>query len=96
MLRRCINRFAGKLTVSYTLTDEAPALATRALYPVIQRFCEPAGVNVELLDISVASRILCQFGLDKDNLSTLGVLGCWACTRTLLVCGASSCSSRGC
>jgi len=59
-------------TIHYTLTDEAPALATRALFPIIQRFCEPAGVEVSLTDISVASRILAQFGLDKDNLSALG------------------------
>jgi len=65
----------------YTLTDEAPALATFALLPVIQRFAKPAGVEVELTDISLAGRILAQFP-DRltaeqkvdDNLAMLGEL----------------------
>ena len=42
--------------ILYTITDEAPALATYALLPIIKRFTDPAGVTVEAADISVASR----------------------------------------
>ena len=48
-------------TIIYTLTDEAPALATCAFLPVIRAFAKPAGVRVDLSDISVAARILGQF-----------------------------------
>merc|ERR1719269_199399 len=60
--------------IIWTHTDEAPALASYALLPVIQRFAKPAGVAIETADISVAARILAQFGLAKDELSELGVL----------------------
>ena len=45
----------------YTLTDEAPALATHAFLPVIKRFLGPNGVVVESADISLASRVLAAF-----------------------------------
>ncbi|MEM0898085.1 MAG: NADP-dependent isocitrate dehydrogenase [Verrucomicrobiota bacterium] len=48
-------------TITYTKTDEAPALATYSLLPVIRRFLEPAEIEVELRDISLAGRILSQF-----------------------------------
>ena len=48
-------------TIIYTLTDEAPLLATCALLPVIRTFTTPAGVRVETSDISVAARILGNF-----------------------------------
>ncbi len=48
-------------TIIYTKTDEAPALATYSLLPIIQTFTAPAGINVELRDISLAGRILSQF-----------------------------------
>ncbi len=48
-------------TIVYTFTDEAPALATASLLPVIQRFTAAAGVTVELRDISLAARILAGF-----------------------------------
>ena len=48
-------------TIVYTHTDEAPALATRSLLPVISAFTDVAGVQVELRDISVAGRILATF-----------------------------------
>ena len=48
-------------TIIYTLTDEAPLLATRAFLPVIQAFTAPAGIHVETSDISVAARILSAF-----------------------------------
>ena len=48
-------------TIVYTHTDEAPALATRSLLPVISAFTNVAGVEVELRDISVAGRVLAAF-----------------------------------
>ncbi len=52
---------ADQFKIIYTLTDEAPALATAAFLPVIQKFAEPAGITVETSDISVAARILGEF-----------------------------------
>ena len=48
-------------TIIYTLTDEAPLLATCAFLPVIRTFTRAAGVRVERIDISVAARILGNF-----------------------------------
>jgi len=48
-------------TIMYTYTDEAPMLATHAFFPIIKAFCRHAAVDVELRDISVAARVLCQF-----------------------------------
>src|SRR6476620_8151105 len=68
-------------TIIYTLTDEAPLLATYAFLPIIRTFTEPAGINVETSDISVAARILAEFSdcLSEeqrvpDNLARLGEL----------------------
>ena len=47
--------------IIYTLTDEAPALATYSLLPIINAFSRPAGVVVEPSDISLAARILANF-----------------------------------
>jgi isocitrate dehydrogenase len=47
--------------IIYTLTDEAPALATYSLLPIVQAFTKAAGCNVETRDISLAGRILAQF-----------------------------------
>ena len=48
-------------TIIYTETDEAPALATYSLLPIIQRFCSVAGVSVETRDISLAGRMIASF-----------------------------------
>ncbi|AXA91815.1 NADP-dependent isocitrate dehydrogenase [Massilia sp. YMA4] len=48
-------------TIIYTLTDEAPLLATHAFLPVVSAFTKPAGIRVEQSDISVAARILAAF-----------------------------------
>ncbi|WP_109477316.1 NADP-dependent isocitrate dehydrogenase [Paraburkholderia sp. C35] len=68
-------------TIIYTLTDEAPLLATSAFLPIIRTFTAPAGVNVETSDISVAGRILGEFPeflteeqRVPDNLAELGKL----------------------
>ncbi|SAK54317.1 isocitrate dehydrogenase [Caballeronia arationis] len=68
-------------TIIYTLTDEAPLLATSAFLPIIRTFTAPAGINVETSDISVAGRILGEFPefltedqRVPDNLAELGRL----------------------
>lgn len=48
-------------TIIYTLTDEAPMLATHAFLPVIRKFVKPAGIDVALADISLAGRIIGNF-----------------------------------
>ncbi|HET8951947.1 MAG TPA: NADP-dependent isocitrate dehydrogenase [Solirubrobacteraceae bacterium] len=58
----------------YTYTDEAPALATHSFLPIIEAFAGKAGVDVELRDISLAGRILAQFGHQSDALAELGEL----------------------
>lgn len=78
--RRLMSSAAGPKIV-YTHTDEAPALATYSFLPVIQRFTDPAGIEVTKTDISVAGRILANFSdyLSEDqkvpdNLAALGEL----------------------
>ena len=55
--------------IVYTLTDEAPALATRSLLPILQTFTAPAGITFETSDISLAARILAAFPdyLEEDQ-----------------------------
>lgn len=48
-------------TIIYTYTDEAPALATASLLPIVKAYAGQAGVDVETRDISLAGRILAQF-----------------------------------
>ena len=50
-----------KPTIYYTKTDEAPLLATYSLLPILRAFTAPAGIEVELPDISLAGRILASF-----------------------------------
>ncbi|OZA07155.1 MAG: isocitrate dehydrogenase, partial [Polynucleobacter sp. 24-46-87] len=68
-----------KSKIIYTLTDEAPLLATCAFLPIIRTFTAPAGVQVVESDISVAARILAEFSdcltaeqKVPDNLAELG------------------------
>ncbi len=49
------------MKIVYTLTDEAPALATASLLPIVQEFAAAAGIEIEVRDISLAGRILAQF-----------------------------------
>src|SRR5919202_3203677 len=60
------------MKLTYTYTDEAPALATHSLLPIVEAFAAQAGVEVQLRDISLAGRILGQFGLGPDHLAELG------------------------
>ena len=72
---------AEKSKIIYTLTDEAPLLATCSFLPIVRTFAAPAGINVVESDISVAARILGEFPEYltpeqklPDNLSELGRL----------------------
>jgi isocitrate dehydrogenase len=49
------------MKIIYTHTDEAPALATKSLLPIVEAFAGTAGVELELRDISLSGRILAQF-----------------------------------
>src|SRR5574337_703089 len=55
------NMSAEQPTIIYTLTDEAPLLATYAFLPIVRAFTAPAGIDVQASDISLASRILAGF-----------------------------------
>ena len=68
-------------TIIYTLTDEAPMLATGSFLPIVQSFTAPAGIRVETRDISLSGRILAQFPelltesqRVADDLAELGAL----------------------
>jgi isocitrate dehydrogenase len=68
-------------TILYTITDEAPALATYSLLPIVQAFAGKAGIQVETRDISLAGRILANFSdllpahqKSSDALAELGAL----------------------
>jgi len=70
-----------KSNIIYTLTDEAPMLATHSLLPIIRAFAKQAGVSIETRDISLAGRVISQFPelLTKeqqrpDDLAELGEL----------------------
>ena len=72
---------SDKSKIIYTLTDEAPLLATASFLPIIRSFAAPTGINVAESDISVAARILGEFpefltAEQKlpDNLAELGRL----------------------
>ncbi|HUA06607.1 MAG TPA: NADP-dependent isocitrate dehydrogenase [Solirubrobacteraceae bacterium] len=57
------------MKIVYTLTDEAPALATASLLPIVRAFAAAADIEIEIRDISLAGRILAQFpdGLNGDQ-----------------------------
>ncbi len=66
-------------TILYTYTDEAPALATHSLLPILRAFLAPAGIEVELRDISLSARIVAAFSdrlpaeqRGADELAALG------------------------
>ncbi len=60
--------------IIYTKTDEAPLLATYSFLPIVSAYARKAGVEIETRDISLAGRILAQFGLADDSLTELGQL----------------------
>ena len=51
----------AKPTIYYTLTDEAPALATCSLLPIVRVFSQAADIEIEVTDVSLAGRILSAF-----------------------------------
>jgi isocitrate dehydrogenase len=51
----------GQSKIIYTLTDEAPLLATTAFLPVVRAFTAPAGIEIETSDISVSARVIAAF-----------------------------------
>ena len=68
-------------TIIYTKTDEAPALATYSLLPIVQAFTKHAGIDVVTRDISLAGRIIASFPENltpeqriTDDLAELGAL----------------------
>ena len=70
-----------KSQIIYTLTDEAPLLATCSFLPIIRTFTEPAGIEIVKSDISVSARVLAEFSeflsddqKVPDNLAELGKL----------------------
>lgn len=70
-----------KSTIIYTETDEAPALATYSLLPIIEAFCKASDVDVEMRDISLSGRIIANFSdfltgeqRQSDDLAELGAL----------------------
>jgi len=72
---------AAKAKIIYTLTDEAPLLATYSFLPVIKAFVAPAGVDIVGSDIAVSTRVLAEFSdyltedqKVPDNLAELGRL----------------------
>lgn len=73
-----LNQLRCKSTIKYTYTDEAPALATAAFLPILNKFASYSGTKFETADISVAARVLALFpdvAPDaKDNLAALGEL----------------------
>jgi isocitrate dehydrogenase len=67
------------MKITYTITDEAPALATRSLLPIISAFTKAADIDVETADISLAGRIIAAFPENltekqriSDDLARLG------------------------
>lgn len=70
---------AEESRIIYTLTDEAPLLATCAFLPVIRTFTAPAGITIEKADISVSARVIAEFPeylTEAQRLpNTLGELG---------------------
>jgi isocitrate dehydrogenase len=53
--------------IYWTKTDEAPALATQSFLPIVRAFTAPAGIEIELKDISLAGRILANFPDELTN-----------------------------
>ena len=52
--------------ITWTHTDEAPALATKAFLPILKAYTEGSGIDIDLADISLAGRIIANF---PDNLT---------------------------
>ncbi|MCB4750663.1 MAG: NADP-dependent isocitrate dehydrogenase [Sulfurovum sp.] len=64
----------SKPTIIWSKIDEAPALATYSLLPIVEKFTNAVGVDVKQSDISLAARVLAAMGLAEDELAKLGEL----------------------
>ncbi len=64
----------SKPKIIWSKIDEAPALATYSLYPIVKNFIKHANVDIEQSDISLAGRVLAAFGYMDDELAKLGEL----------------------
>jgi len=64
----------SKPTIIWSKIDEAPALATYSLLPIVNKFTNAAGVDVTTSDISLAGRVLAAMGLAENELAKLGEL----------------------
>jgi isocitrate dehydrogenase len=73
LVRCAASSTAASPTIIYTLTDEAPLLATYSFLPILQTFASKAGVGVETRDISLSGRILAHF--DDNTHDALAELG---------------------
>ena len=60
--------------ILWSKIDEAPALATYSLFPIVKKFVNSANVDVEQVDISLAGRVLAAMGKGEDELAKLGEL----------------------
>ena len=65
---------SSKPTIVWSKIDEAPALATYSLLPVVRNYVAKAGVDIRLSDISLAGRVLAAMGKAEDELAKLGEL----------------------
>ena len=64
----------SKPKILWSKIDEAPALATYSLFPIVKAFANEAGVDVDQVDISLAGRVLAAMGKAEDELAKLGEL----------------------
>ena len=72
-------------TIIYTLTDEAPLLATYAFLPIVRAFTEPAGIKIETSDISVAEEAVVTaelMGNKVEHFYDVGVAGMSTTSRS--------------
>jgi len=60
--------------ILWSKIDEAPALATYSLFPIVKKFVNSAGVDIDQVDISLAGRVLAAMGKAEDELAKLGEL----------------------
>ena len=79
MISKKIVRYCLKISkrqfsknITWTFTDEAPALATYSFSPIIKKFLNKSQIGFEMVDISLASRILSEFNLSDNGLQNLG------------------------
>ncbi len=75
---------SDKSKIYYTITDEAPMLATHSFLPIVKAFTAPAGIEIETKDISLAGRIIANFASylkpEQQQTDDLGILGNLATT----------------